>query len=311
MNVLVLGSDGAVGERLCKLLRGTGRVAVVAAAPRSEPALREALRGMDAVVHCVDRGGAALVQGTRNLVRAAAATGCPRIVHLGSQAAYGAAEGIVDEHAQPGRGAAPWREAEALLVGYGAKGGTSVLLRAGCVWGARAGTWSDRLAHWLRAGRLGDLGVDGDGWSNLVHVDDVCIAVLRSLELPLLQGESRPYNLAGADSPRWNEVLVDLALAIDATPVRRIHPATLRWSAWTQPALATLQRWTGARPAIEPVTPPLLALWRSQLRLDPRAAMQDLKIDWTPYSVALQDSAAWWAAQREAETPQVALAQGM
>jgi hypothetical protein len=72
--------------------------------------------------------------------------------------------------------------------------------------------------------------------------------VLRALQLPLLQGESRIYNLAGADSPRWNEVLIDLALAIGATPVRRVHPAMLRLHAWTDPLLAVaLQRATKGR----------------------------------------------------------------
>jgi nucleoside-diphosphate-sugar epimerase len=323
MNVLVLGATSPVGQRLCKLLRGTGRMTLVAAAAdgdpargqvrldlRNEVALREAVRGMQAVVQCTDGGGPALVQGTRNLVRAATAAGCGRVVHVGSQAAYGGAEGVVDEHAPPGRGAGAWRAAESHLVGFGAKGGTAVLLRPGCIWGPRSGTWTDRLAAWLRAGRIGDLGLDGDGWSNLVHIDDVCVAVLRALQLPLLQGESRAYNLAGADSPRWNEVLIDLALAIGATPVRRVHPLALRLHAWTDPFAAALQRATKAPAGIEPLTPALLALWRSQLRLDPRAAMSELKIDWTPYSVAMQEAAAWLRAQQDVVAPATALPQG-
>jgi nucleoside-diphosphate-sugar epimerase len=278
---------------------------------RNEAAVQEAVRGMQAVVHCTDGGGPALVQGTRNLVRAATAAGCGRIVHVGSQAAYGAVEGVVDEHAMPGRGAGAWRAAESLLVGFGAKGGTAVLLRPGCIWGPRSGTWAERLALWLRAGRIGDLGVDGDGWSNLVHIDDVCVAVLRALQLPLLQGESRIYNLAGADSPRWNEVLIDLALAIGATPVRRVHPLALRLHAWTDPVAAVLHRATRAPAAVEPLTPALLALWRSQLRLDPRAAMSELKIDWTPYSVAVQEIGAWLGAEQEAVAPPLALPQGL
>jgi nucleoside-diphosphate-sugar epimerase len=324
MNVLLVGATSPVGQRLCKLLRNTGRVTLVCAAAdadpargqvrldlRNEDAVREAVRGMQAVVHCTDGGGAALVQATGNLVRAATAANCGRIVHVGSQGAYGATEGIVDEHAPAGRGAGAWRAAESQLVGFGAKGGTAVLLRPGCIWGPRSGTWAERMAAWLRAGRIGDLGVDGDGWSNLVHIDDVCVAVLRALQLPLLQGESRSYNLAGADSPRWNEVLIDLALAIGATPVRRVHPAMLRWHAWTDPLLAAIGQATKAEAAVEPLTPALLALWHSQLRLDPRAAMQDLKMDWTPYSVTMHDVAAWLSPQEEARSPRLALPQGM
>ncbi|MBA2964520.1 MULTISPECIES: NAD-dependent epimerase/dehydratase family protein [Ramlibacter] len=324
MNVLVLGANGPVGQRLCQLLHGSGRVTVVAAAPDGDPArgqvrldpqnagaVREAVRGMQAVVQCPDAGGAALVESTRHLVRAAVAEGCGRLVQVGSQAAYGEVEGVVDERARTGRRGGAWRAAEDLLVACGRRGGTSVLLRTGCLWGPRAGTWAERLARWLHAGRLGDLGAAGDGWSNLVHVDDVCVAVLRALQLPLQPGESRTYNLAGADSPRWNEVLIDLALATGATPVRRMRPLALRLQAWTDPLAATLLRAPPAPPASEPLTPALLALWRSQLRLDPRAAMKDLVLDWTPYPVALQEIASWWRGrQEESELEPLAVPQG-
>ena len=92
--------------------------------------------------------------------------------------------------------------------------------------------------------RAGDgLGAAGDGWSNLVHLDDVCMAAIRSLQLPLAPGESRVYNLAGPDAPRWNEYFVDLALEIGATPVRRISPLQLKLDAkMAGPALHVVRK---------------------------------------------------------------------
>jgi nucleoside-diphosphate-sugar epimerase len=220
---------------------------------------------------------------------------------------YGAREGVVDETADPGP-LLGWydqakRDAERSLLGYTAKGGTLVVLRPGCVWGAGSQLWVGRVGRWLRSGRLGDLGERGDGWSNLVHLDDVCLAAMRALQLPLAPGNARTYNLAAPDSPRWNEYFMDLALAIGATPVRRLGPRRLALEARAagpvlHVARKLLQRVGRAARAIpEPITPGLLDLWQRQLHLDPRAAARDLMLDWTPYPVTLSESAAWFVRQ--------------
>lgn len=319
MNVLVLGATGYVGSRLVTLLRESGWARPVAASSRARgegqvrvdvrdgPALAEALRGMDAVVNCVAGDAVSIAAGANQLAQAATLATCPRIVHLSTMSVYGAREGVADETAEPGPSLGWYdqakRDAERSLLGYTAKGGTLVMLRPGCVWGAGSDLWVGRIGRWLRSGRLGDLGEHGDGWSNLVHVDDVCIAALRSLQLPLAPGASRIYNLAAPDSPRWNEFFMDLALAIGATPVRRIGARRLAADARVAgPVLHVtrklLQR--AGRPARaipEPITPGLVGLWQRHLHLDPRAAARDLMLDWTPYPVALGEAAAWFVRQ--------------
>ncbi|MGZ5269763.1 MAG: NAD-dependent epimerase/dehydratase family protein [Ramlibacter sp.] len=318
-NVLVLGASGYVGSRLIALLRETGWARPIGASSRARgegqlrldardgAALAEALRGMDAVVNCVAGDAESIALGARMLAQAAAAANCPRIVHLSTMSVYGDREGRVDESADRGPPLGWYdqakRDAEDHLRGYAASGGTTVMLRPGCVWGPGSELWVGRVGRWLRAGRLGDLGEDGDGWSNLVHLDDVCLAAVRSLQLPLGRGQTRVYNLAAPDSPRWNEYFTDLALAIGATPVRRLGARRLALDARVAgPVLhlarKALQR-AGRSPAVlpDPITPGLLGVWQRHLRLDPGAATRELKIDWTPYPAALEEATAWFLEQ--------------
>ncbi|WBY01277.1 NAD(P)-dependent oxidoreductase [Ramlibacter tataouinensis] len=320
MKVLVLGGRGYIGSRLVALLRTAGHEAIVASSravpadgllrvdARDRAAVQEALRGMDAVVNCVAGDGTSIADGARVLAEAALASPrCRRLVHLSSMSAYGALEGRITEQAPPGP-LLGWydqakRQAEQHATAFARGGGQAVVLRPGCVWGPGSELWVGRIGRWLRAGRLGDLGVAGDGWSNLVHVDDVCTAALRSLELPLARGERRSFNLAAPDSPRWNEYFIDLALAIGATPVRRLSGRRLRLdAALAGPALHLLRKGLqrlgrAPRGLPEPITPGLVALWQRHLHLDARAATGELRLDWTPYPAALQEAAAWFLEQ--------------
>ncbi|TFZ05982.1 NAD(P)-dependent oxidoreductase [Ramlibacter henchirensis] len=319
MKALVLGGSGYIGSRLVALLREADHVAI-SASSRAQPgedrirvdtrdgaALAQALKGMDAVINCVAGDAACIADGARTLATAAASAGCPRIVHLSTMSIYGALEGRVDEQATPGPSLGWYgqakREAETHISGFTTGGGCAVVLRPGCVWGPGSEQWVARIGRWLRAKRLGDLGPAGDGWSNLVHVDDVCVAAIRSMELPLPPGTQRSFNLAAPDSPRWNEYFTDLSLAIEATPVRRLSRRRLQLEAKVGgPALHVLRK-IGQRAGRdvqhwpEPITPGLAALWERHLRLDARAATRELRLDWTPYPAALQEAAAWFVEQ--------------
>ena len=316
MKVLVLGGTGYVGSRLCALLQGSGWASPVSASARrlapgiesllvdsrDPAALRTALRGIDAVVNCVAGDAASIAHGAQVLARAALEAGCARVVHLSSMSVYGPAEGRIDEMAplDPSLG---WYgrakcEAERHIAAVAQAGGTAVILRPGCVWGPGSQLWVGRIARWLRAGRLGDLGIAGDGWTNGVHVDDVCHAVMASLRIT--EPGAQTYNLAAPDSPRWNEYFVDLALAIAATPVRRIAARQLKLDAWlvgpplkaAQLLLVRLGR--AGRGVPDPLSPGLLGLWERHLLLDASAAAQGLGLQWTPYAQSLRQSAGWF-----------------
>jgi nucleoside-diphosphate-sugar epimerase len=320
MRVLVLGATGHIGRRLMELLKSTSWAVPVGAA-RSRvavsspdamvldtcdaPALTAALRNFDAVVNCVAGDAVSISRGASALVQAGLAAGCPRIVHLSTMSVYGPAEGEVREDAalDPALG---WYgrakcEAEAHLAAYLRQGGEAVILRPGCVFGPGSELWVGRTGRWLHSGRLGDLGTAGDGWSNLVHVDDVCQALMAALRLPVEPGQLPAFNLAAPDSPRWNDFFVDLALALDATPVRRISQRQLQLDAWlagpplklAQPLLKLLGKEQTALPS--PMPPGLLRLWKQHIRLDASRAAQTLGVAWTPYPEGLQSSAAWFS----------------
>jgi nucleoside-diphosphate-sugar epimerase len=319
--VLVLGANGHVGRRLLQMLAATSGVQATGASrspaaggfegtdwvrldTRDPGAMAAALRTHDAVVNCVAGDGRSISEGARVLAEAATAVGRPRLVHLSTMSVYGCAEGVVAEDARldPGLG---WYgrakcEAERHIGGFVERGGTAVVLRPGCVYGPRSELWVGRIGRWLRAGRLGELGTAGDGWSNLVHVDDVCRAVIATLSLPVGAGELAAFNLAAPDSPRWNQYFVDLALALEATPVRSIGHRQLLADAWlaspplkiAQHALRQVGRVASRLP--DPLPPGLLRLWAQHIRLDPQQATRVLELSWTPYGEGLQSSAAWF-----------------
>ncbi len=316
MKVLVLGGTGYIGSRLCALLQASGWAHPVSASARralpgveslrldtrDRSALGAALRGADAVVNCVAGNAAAISQGAQTLAQAALDAGCERWIHLSSMSVYGHAEGRIDESAplDPTLGwyARAKCQAERHVAMFADRGGTAVVLRPGCVWGPGSQLWVGRIGRWLRAGRLGDLGAAGDGWSNGVHVDDVCQAVLAALRASATGLHT--YNLAAPDSPRWNEYFVDLALATDATPVRRIATRQLRMDAWLAgPALKAAEltsRRLGlrARGLPDPLPPGLLGLWERHLLLDAAAATHTLGVRWTGYPQTLRQAAAWF-----------------
>ncbi|MEO8020894.1 NAD(P)-dependent oxidoreductase [Polaromonas sp.] len=321
MRVLVLGATGHIGRRMMEVLRATSWSAPVGASrsqvsavsspdamtldTRNVPALTSVLKRFDAVVNCVAGDAASISGGAEALVQAGLAGGCPRIIHLSTMSVYGPAEGELREDAalDPALG---WYgrakcEAEAHLAAYARQGGEAVILRPGCVFGPGSELWVGRTGRWLHSGRLGDLGAAGDGWSNLVHVDDVCQALVAALRLPVAPGQSPAFNLAAPDSPRWNDFFVDLALALDATPVRRISRRQLQLDAWlagpplklAQLLLKRLGKEQTALPS--PMPPGLLRLWTQHIHLDASLATQTLGLTWTPYPEGLQSSAAWFS----------------
>jgi nucleoside-diphosphate-sugar epimerase len=312
--ILVLGATGYIGSRLCERLDASGWATPVGASSRGAAntlrvdttdmaSLVRALRDVDAVVNCVAGSRRAIADGAKTLALACIETGCPRIVHLSSMSVYGPREGVLrdDASTDPSLGwyARAKCEAEHCMAAFARTGGSAVVLRPGCVWGPGSRLWVGRIARLLTARRLGDLGAAGDGWSNLVHVDDVCEAIEAALQLPEAPGRVRAYNLAAPDSPRWNEYFVDLALAIGATPVRRVSQWQLRLDSWlggpplkiAQSALAKLGR-RGAR-VPDPLPPNLVGLWERHLRLESPGAERDLAVRWTPYGTALAQSAQW------------------
>lgn len=334
MRVLILGGAGFVGQRVVSALLAQGGWQVRVASRRARAAaagvevmkadtldaqaLRHALDGCDAVVNCVTGTGHTIVEGARQLALALNGSGCRRLVHMSSMAAYGDVDGRIADDTPLGSGggwyAQAKRDAEALLAPL-AKGPHSVvMLRPGCVHGPGSHLWVQRMGRWLQAGRLGDLGAAGDGWSNLVHVDDVAAATVAALRWAPPPGGGDGgnggllvANLSAPDSPRWNDYLVALGVALGAgmgaVPVRRVpawqlkadsRVAAVPLRVWERlaPRLGLPQSW--APPAL---APSLLVLLQQDRRLLSDVATRQLGLQWTPFATGVAQSAEWFRGQ--------------
>jgi len=317
--VLVIGGSGFIGRRIVAALQAEAawqiRVAsrrpaasgveIVAADVLDRAALARALDGCDAVVNGVTGSAATIVAGAKSLAAALASSPCHRLVHLSSMAVYGEIDGRIDEATPLGVGggwyAEAKREAESLLLAAASTHLSVVALRPGCVHGPQSHLWVERFGRWLRSGRLGDLGAAGDGWSNLVHVDDVAQAVVAGLHWQS-DGERRTLvaNLAAPDSPRWNAYLVALALALDATPAPRIPGWQLKLD--SKLAAVPLRVWERLAPKLgvpahwaPPALPPsLLHLLQQDRRLIADVATNVLGVKWTSFTAGVEQSAAWF-----------------
>lgn len=318
MKVLVLGATGHVGSHLIKLLDAQHYEVVAASRGRLPSSstighvtldslnleeLKKYIRQVDAIVNCVAGDKHSIGKGAEVLVETALSAGMPRIVHLSTMSVYGGNEGNVTESSSfdPAYGwyAAAKCEAEQHMDQYAKAGGKVISFRPGCVHGPGSHLWVSRPANLLKTYRLGDLGDAGDGWSNLVHVNDVVRAIQVGLEMPVNAGEHHRYNLAAPDSPRWNQYLLDLANAIEAVPVKRISRLQLKLdSKLISPAIKICQillrklgKTTTALP--EPLPPSLVRLFEQHIYLNSEKFSQEHQFSYMSYEDSFKDSIHW------------------
>ncbi|SHJ70902.1 Nucleoside-diphosphate-sugar epimerase [Roseomonas rosea] len=258
-----------------------------------EGSLSRALDGVGAVVNCVAADPAAMVAATRALAKAA---GRRRIVHLSSMAVYGSATGLVGEDAPltpEGAYGEAKAESERLLA---ALPGPVIMLRPGCVHGPGSEGWTARPARLLRAGRLGDLGPDGDGVCNLTSAADLVAATTAALRLPGAPAGAMALNLSDPAPGDWNAYFLALALATGATPLRRLPGWQLKAEKLAAYPLKVMEISAGkARLRTpDPIPPSLLRLFRQDITLDHRRADAALGFARTPPAQAISEAAHWF-----------------
>lgn len=314
--ILVLGASGFIGREVVAGLSSTDWATPILAVRR--PPLKQddqlqcriveatrvesisaAIHGVTGIVNCVAGDAATIVESAKALSAAAARmTPAPRIIHLSTMSVYGSAAGLVEETASLRADLGSYSEAklaaEATIGAYP----RAVIFRPGCVFGPHSEQWSIRIAQLLLAHRLGDIGASGDGFCNLVHVDDVVLAILRALENPAT--DARVFNLSTPEPPTWNEFLVKYGIALNAAPIRRISPRRLRIEGkLLAPPLKIAEILcrackldTGRLPP--PIPPSLIRLMGQEIRLDTRRAEAELGLRFRDIDEALRTTARWF-----------------
>jgi nucleoside-diphosphate-sugar epimerase len=314
--ILILGANGFIGRALVAgLARSEWAIPILGARNPSVKgpdrlerrtvdatdmaSLSAGVRGVTGIVNCIAGDADTIVNSAQILFDVARRLDRPpRIVHLSSMAVYGSAEGLVDETAPLLGDLGPYSkakiDAEALAKTYP----RVVVLRPGCVFGPDSEQWSIRIARLLTAYRLGDLGAAGDGYFNLVEIDDVVLAIIRALERPSLDG--RVFNLSTRNPPTWNQFLIRYAMALQAVPVRRISRRRLKIETkLLAPALKVseiaaraLRLPAGRVPAFIP--PSMARLMQQAIRLDTTRAELDLGVVSPEPEAAIGRTAKWY-----------------
>lgn len=313
--VVVLGGGGFIGRRVVAALAATDRIRPVAVGRRVTPIdfgvdverisldatdqtqLQSAIAAATGVVSCIAGSPEDILLSGRALFAAAARmSSTPRVIYLSSIAAYGSATGLVAETSPLLGNLGHYSAAKAAIDKLAARYPFAVRLRPGIVYGPESAWWSDRIARLLVARRLGNLGVAGEGVCNLVHVDDVAAAVVRSLESANAAGEA--FNLGAAESLTWNEYFRRYAQALGAVPVRRISRIRLAGELGVLgPALKLLEKTFGTSRAAQsnpPIRPWLTTLCRHEIRMDVAKAERLLGMQWRPIDQALRQTSAWF-----------------
>lgn len=312
--IVVLGAAGFIGRRVVGALARDPAMTPVAAirSPlgRDFPAgvevvtvdatkvadLSRVLENAAAVVNCVAGSTHSIVDGAGALATTARVRDASlRIVHLSSLAVYGTATGSVDEAAALSGDLDEYSAAKVAAERALAGCASLVTLRPGIVYGPGSPLWSEYIGRLLVAGRLGDLGSDGEGICNLAYIEDVVTAVKHALALPGIAGGA--FNIAGAGAPTWNEYFRLYAGALGAPAVRRV--SRLRLAAELRviaPALKIAEMLAGssARSIPPAIRPWLLARCRHRIRMDVTRAETALQMKWQPLETGLAATANWF-----------------
>jgi nucleoside-diphosphate-sugar epimerase len=254
MTVLVTGAAGFLGGHVTELLLKRGeqpRVLVrsgdsvsrldgcdvdIRTGDIADPAaVREALDGVDRVVHCAARTGPwgpeteylrTNVLGLETLVRAALAAGVTRLVHVSSVTVHGNdVRGEADEHAPLRAEPNPYSRSklagERLLQALIRDEGAPVtIVRPGWIYGPRDTMSFARLAQKIEKRQLVMVG-SGENHLPLIYARDAARGVLLASEAP--QAEGRAYLLVNDEPITQRQFVAAIAAELRVPiPMRRI-----------------------------------------------------------------------------------------
>jgi 2-alkyl-3-oxoalkanoate reductase len=292
--ILIVGADNLLGRRLISALSQTSWAAPVA---MEHTAVSE-FANAGAIVSCVIGRPQTITASAQWLFNAIkTAPNAPRVILISSMTVYGTATGLIDERSPMRDDLGAYATARVAAELLAAQYPHVVTLRPGCEYGPNCPDWSERIAKWLVARRIGDLGARGDGLCNLIYIDDLITATLSALRTPGIEGQA--FNLANSELLTWNDYFTRFAKALSAVPLVRPSPRRLKLeSKLLAPPLKILELALGSKLARalkipSPIPPSFLRNCSHEIKLDVSAAEKTLGLKWTPVDEALQNTAKW------------------
>jgi predicted dehydrogenase/nucleoside-diphosphate-sugar epimerase len=254
--VLVTGVSGFVGGRVVEAMaisglfqpvcavRNWSRCARVATRPveivacdiMDRDQVFSAVGKVDAIVHCAytdDR--ATIVEGSRNVLDAAARQKISNFVYLSSAEVYGADRvGEVTEVVQLAASGRSYGDAklevEGLCERYAAQGVRATILRPALIYGPYGASWSIGVADRLQSGQWGIFEGFGEGYANLIYIDDLIQAIFLALQTPATA--PRRFNVNGPETPTWNQYFGKMNHALGLPELQPISSVKSRRTAW-------------------------------------------------------------------------------
>jgi 2-alkyl-3-oxoalkanoate reductase len=264
---LITGATGLLGSHIAEKLRAAGEPARAIVRPGSDtrfleslgveialgdvtdPAsLPRALAGVRAVYHAAAQVGdwgpwrrfvAVTIDGTRNMLAAAAAAKARRFLHVSSISAYGHPDGaglVLDETAPLGVNLHKWSyysrakvQAETLAWESHRRGDVPVtVVKPSWLYGPRDRASMPRLIRAIRAGKAKLLG-DGTNRLNLTHAGNEAEGCILAATAEKAIGQS--YNLSNDGVITQAEYVNAIASRVGAPPVTRRVPYRVAYGA--------------------------------------------------------------------------------
>ncbi|KPK86337.1 MAG: epimerase [Phycisphaerae bacterium SM23_33] len=264
---LVTGATGLLGSHIAAKLRADGRDVRGLVRPSSDTSFLDALgvekvtgdvtdaqsvaramKGVKTVYHAAARVGdwgpwqefvSVTVEGTRNMVEAAAREGVERFLHISSISAYGHPDGeglVLDESAPLGQNLHKWSyysrakvAAEEIIWAAHCTGRVPVtVIRPSWLYGERDRASMPRLIRAIKAGKVKRIG-DGSNRLNLTYAGNEADGCILAAGSPKAAGQA--YNLCNDGVITQAEYFEKIANLVGAEPVRREVPYKVAYGA--------------------------------------------------------------------------------